>query len=190
MHDQSRPTPQLLFRRLTVHDGAAFQKLRLQALATDPAAFLATLEQESGKTTAEFERELEYALGLGFLGYFGVFIASDPAPEVAAAPTPDLVGYCQISQSFLPKQNHVAFLYNLYLAPAARGQGAATALLNYVFAAAKTNGVERVYCSCNAGNSKALEFYLSQGFVECGRKPESLKWQGVYDDEVELSKKL
>lgn len=190
MHDQSRPTSPLLFRRLTAHDGAAFQKLRLQALATDPAAFLSTLEQESDKSTAEFERELEYALGLGFLGYFGIFFASDPVPGATTALAPELVGYCQIGQSFLPKQNHVAFLYNLYLAPAARGQGAATALLNHVFAAAKANGVERVYCSCNAGNTKALEFYLSQGFVECGRKPESLKWQGAYDDEVELSKRI
>lgn len=168
----------LLIRRLGVADAAAYQQLRLKALELDGAAFLASLEREKQKGQFEFGQELEYARSSGYLGYYGAHLADQ------------LVGYCHVSQSFLPKQDHVLFLYNLYVSRTARGKHIGQTLLAHVFEIGKSNGAELVYASCNSSNATALAFYARVGFVECGRKPRSVKWDGQYDDEVELVKEL
>lgn len=158
-----------------------YQRLRLEALEHDPNAFMTSLDQEKRKDESEFGRELAFARSLGYLGYYGIF-ANDN--------TSHLLGYCHISQSFLPKQEHVVFLFNLYIAAAARRTGIGHQLLNHVWKICAQHGIEIVFASCSASNTAALSFYQREGFRECGRKPRSMKWQGAYDDEVELVREL
>jgi ribosomal protein S18 acetylase RimI-like enzyme len=174
-------TNEVSISRLSAHDAQQFMELRLLALQTDPDAYLSTFESESGKTTDDFARELEYAKGLGYLGYYGVWSSGQDDSSDRL-----LIGYCQIATTFLAKQEHVLMIHNLYVKQDFRGRGLAKKLIDYLLGLAKTRGIEVAFLSCNGSNVVALDFYKKCGFVECGRKPKSLKWQGKFDDEVEL----
>lgn len=174
------PTPGSLsanfsIRRLTAGDGAAYQALRLEALATNPGSFLATLASEQNHNLEYFERELEAAHHSPMYGYYGIFDQNA------------LIGYVYIDTSYLPKQRHIAFLYNLNIATSHRRQGLAQQLCQEIFSLLKKQTeIELVFAACNASNKTARSFYHQLGFRRCGIKPKAIKWQGEYDDEVEL----
>jgi RimJ/RimL family protein N-acetyltransferase len=162
-------------RLLTGRDGPEFQRLRLQALEDAAEAFLSSWETESRTHEGAFAGELDYAYSPPHFGYYGLFNEER------------LVGFCQIGRSYLEKQNHVAFIYNLFVDPAYRGQGYARRLVSEVLDQVTTHeGIEAVFLSCAAKNKVGLKFYGSLGFQRCGVKRRSIKWQGEYDDEVEM----
>jgi ribosomal protein S18 acetylase RimI-like enzyme len=169
------PNPTPLIRRLTANDAAAYQTLRLEALTTNPDSFLATLAGEQEHSVTYFERELEAAHHSPMYGYYGVFVADV------------LAGYAYIDTSYLPKQRHLAFLYNLHIATAYRRQGLALRLCQEIFSLLKQQTqIELIFAACNGSNKSARSFYHQLGFRRCGIKPNAIKWQGKYDDEVEL----
>jgi ribosomal protein S18 acetylase RimI-like enzyme len=167
----------LPIRLLTGQDGPEYQRLRLKALQTDPEVFLATFDQESQKREQSFAQELELAYHPPTFGYYGLFLEDET-----------LAGYLQISPSYLPKQAHLAFLYNLYVDPTTRGQDVASRLWQHATTQLQqhTPSIERVFLSCVATNKPAISFYKKCGFKRCGIRPASIKWQGRYLDEVEM----
>lgn len=171
--------PELLFRTLTPQDATAYRELRLAALAHDPESFLATLEFEQQHKLDFFERELAAAASRPCFGYHGVFEQDR------------LLGYAQIETSYLPKQRHVAFLYNIYIAHTARRRGLARMLCEHIFARLKQEtDIELIYLAYNSSNAGARDFYKSLGFKRCGIKPDAIKWHDHYDDEVEMVLRL
>lgn len=167
--------PNLTFRALTPTDAEVYRELRLAALTHDPDSFLATLEFEQKHTLDFFERELAAAASHPCFGYHGVFEADQ------------LVGYAQIETSYLPKQRHIAFFYNLYIAHIARRRGLGKQLCGHVLhLLKKETAVELVFLAYNSSNTAARDFYKSLGFKRCGIKPRAIKWQNHYDDEVEM----
>lgn len=168
----------ITIRQLTAADATDYQRLRLQAVATDPQAFLSTLETEQTKQLRQFTNEIVFSSMTTPFGYFGLF--SDQL----------LIGFLQLGTTGLTKQRHIAYLYNLYLEPTYRGQHLATKLCQEILAIARINGIERVFAVALASNQPALVFYQSLGFTICGQRTQSVKWQDEYDDEVELIKVL
>lgn len=167
--------PELHFRPLTPNDATAYRALRLAALTHNPECFLGTLEFESRYNLEFFERELAGAAAANCFGYHGVW------------ENDQLLGYVQLETSYLPKQRHIAFLYNLYISHLARRRGLARQLCDYVFKKLRTETpVELVYLAYNSSNTSARDFYRSLGFQRCGIKPKAIKWQDHYDDEVEM----
>lgn len=162
------------FRLLTNQDAAAFQALRLKSLTVNPDAFLSTLYGEQQKPTVRFSQELVFASLKPPYGYYGCFVEQT------------LVGYVQINNSGLAKQAHVAFLYNLFFDPAYRGQGHASQLMSELIDVLKKYQLEKLFATCLGRNRVALQFYHRLGFSEYGRRTDSVKWQGQYDDEIEL----
>lgn len=172
----------LTTRRLTAQDAAEYQQLRLTALLTNPDAFLSIYEVEVNKSTAAFANELAYAIADPCYGYYGV-IDSEKRHQ--------LIAFGQIAKSFLAKQEHVAWLYNLYVDGAYRRQGLAEKLLLEMISAVQTTApVEMLFVGCNAKNKPALRLYKKLGFQRCGIHPHSVKWAGEYDDELQLVKVL
>jgi RimJ/RimL family protein N-acetyltransferase len=166
-------------RLLTGQDGADYQILRLRSLQTNPEAFLSTYESEANKHEISFCNELDYAYSPPYFGYYGCFEGER------------LIGFCLIQQSYLNKQDHVAFLYNLYVDPLFRGQKVATTLIAEVInQLSKHEHIERLFLTCTAKNKVAVKFYKNIGFKRCGIRPRSVKWDGAYDDEVEMVKIL
>ena len=82
-------------------------------------------------------------------------------------------------------------MYNLYVDPEYRGQGLATKVFEFLLKETqeKTN-VERIFLSCNRKNIPAQKLYKKLGFTEYGVKEKSVKYNGKYDDEVELVKEI
>ncbi len=169
--------PEISIRLLTRDDGAAYQKLRLQSLQESPKAFLSTYENEEKLHAKVFSDHLDWAYHPPHHGYFGIFVNGE------------LAGYVQVSKTYLDKQNHIVMMNNLYVAPQFRQKNFASQLFQYVFDVLKNSEyIERVYLSCTARNTAALNFYKKQGFRRYGVKAKAIKWLGVYDDEVEMVK--
>lgn len=165
----------LTFRLLQASDGAQYQQLRLEALQHDPEAFYATFESEQLRHEQAFQTELDISYNPPYFGYYGAFFDQQ------------LIGFCQVNRSYLPKQSHVAFIYNLYLSPKYRGQGLAGQLLSHILSQLKAHEhTQVVYLSVLAKNQAARRFYQHFGFKRCGIKPRSAFWQNAYDDEIEL----
>jgi len=165
-------------RLLQAHDVIPYHRLRLQAVASDPHAYLSTVEVETAKPLQYFSTELMFASLKAPFGYYGLF--NDDT----------LIGYIQLGTTGLAKQSHIAYFYNLYLDPHFRGQQLATQLCETVIAQAQAAGLERIFAVSLAANQPALNFYHSLGFQNCGRRSQSVKWHDTYDDEVELVKVL
>jgi ribosomal protein S18 acetylase RimI-like enzyme len=163
---------------LTSVDSAAFQAMRLEAVAHDPYAFLSTPEVEQAKTIQHYANEIVAARLLPPFGYYGVFDEDR------------LLGYVQLGTTGLPKKKHIAYIYNLYIDPAARGQRLAEHLCTIVAQIAKAADIERLYANCLRNNQIALKFYHKLGFQICGERVQSVKDADQYDDEIELVKVL
>jgi ribosomal protein S18 acetylase RimI-like enzyme len=166
-------------RLLSADDAVAYKELRLKALTTNPESFLATFEAENLKSLASFSAELRYSLSEPIFGYYGIFEDNH------------LVGYAFLEKSYLEKQQHVAFFYNLYIHPDYRGKKLASKLFEFLLTQLKEKTkIERLFLSCNQKNQPAQELYKKLGFKPYAIKEKSIKWQGQYDDEIEMVMEL
>lgn len=161
-------------RPLTSLDGAAFQALRLEAVSQFPGSFLSTASAEENRPLLSFQYELKTASIPPVFGYYGIF------------QNHQLVGYMQLGCSLLPKQLHIAFIYNLYVSRSHQKQGLAKQLVQHCIDLLKEKTqIERLFVTCNASNSFGSAFYSAFGFSVWGKRPKSVLWQGNYDDEIE-----
>jgi ribosomal protein S18 acetylase RimI-like enzyme len=173
----------MTIRPLTTDDSHLYQLLRLKAVQTDPKSFLSTFEREKDKSAEQYISEIGYSYAPPIFGHWGAFAEDNQAK---------LLGYVQLGNSTLPKQAHIAFIYNLYIDVDERKQGIAGKLLSHViYQIQAETQIERIFLSCNSQNKNALRFYKKIGFKRCGIKPRSVKWQdsngqNQYDDEVEM----
>ncbi len=171
--------PELQIRFLTQADTEAYRTLRLESLQLNSNAFLTLYENESKLKSELFGNHLENALRLPYFGYFGAFVNGK------------LVGYVQATSTMFEKQSHIVQIYNVYITPHYRRRGFAKLLFEYIFDRFRQSGhLEQVYLTCTANNKAALRFYQQLGFHRYGIKRKAIKWQGVYDDEIELVKVL
>ena len=167
-------------RLMTGSDALSYRELRLKALQNNPESYLATLESESRRSIDAFASEIRYSLSSPVYGYYGIFLDEFK-----------LIGYAQLEKSYMEKQKHIAFMYNLYVDPSYRGNGLATKLFEFLRKEVKEKTeVERIFISCNRKNLPAQKLYQKLGFSQCGIKEKSVKWQGEYDDEIELVKEI
>jgi len=166
-------------RILTKSDAPKYQQLRLLSLQTDAAAFLSTHDMESKLPDTSFADHLDWAFHPPSFGYFGLFVDGE------------LAGYIQTGKNYLEKQSHVASLYNLYVNPKYRQQGYARKLIDFVTNLLRDEDhIERVFLSCTAQNPMAYNMYKRLGFHRIGVKVKAIKWNGQYDDEIEMVKLL
>jgi ribosomal protein S18 acetylase RimI-like enzyme len=137
-----------LMRRADASDWERLRDVRLRALATDPYAFLETLEEARmlpdvhwreratpSETQATFVEERDGS----FAAMASVFVASDPAS---------------------------AYLVGMWVAPELRGTGIAIDLVAHVLDWARDHRRVRVVLSVEPGNGRAARLYEKCGFVE------------------------
>ena len=163
-------------RLLDKKDAFIYRELRLQALRTDPQAFLSTFEFESQKYISTYEWEIQGSRKPPLEGYYGCFDSEK------------LIGYVQISKSGLPKQNHVMFLYNLYLDPTYRGKKIGHYFLSNIIDQIKKNdlSVEQIRLTHIDENLPAHKLYQDLGFVVEATKKNVIKFDTTYNDEIEM----
>jgi ribosomal protein S18 acetylase RimI-like enzyme len=109
----------------------------------------------------------------------------DEQATFAAEADGEAVGLIALRPFATAKFRHKGVLWCMYVRPAARGRGLATALIEAVLAEARVRGLEQVLLTVSAGNP-AEHLYARLGFEVFGREPRALKHAGRYLDEVQM----
>jgi RimJ/RimL family protein N-acetyltransferase len=160
----------MTIRRLTPEDAAAFQSLRLAGLLAEPAAFGSSHAEEVGQPLEAVAQRLSPQLDRGV---FGAFQADR------------LVGLAALGREGMHKISHKGLLWGMYVAPAARRQGHARALVQAVLGLAReVPGMRQVNLCVNARNAPAIALYAAAGFVCFGLEREALCVDGNWHDEM------
>lgn len=159
-------------RRLGPDDAPAFNDLRLEGLSANPTAFGSSYEEEVGQPLARTAERL-----------------ADPHNVVVAADDGErLMGVVGLRRYGNLKERHKAYLWGMYLRPAARGQGLARRLVQAALDHAVTlEGLRQVNLSVEASNAAAITLYRSFGFEPYGVERHALVVDGVGYDEVHMT---
>jgi ribosomal protein S18 acetylase RimI-like enzyme len=151
-------------RRLSGADAAAFQALRLEALARHPSAFAAAYDEEADLPLADVALRLHE-------GYvFGAFAGGA------------LVGSAGLAIPARAKKRHKGDLWGVYVRAEDRGQGLGRRLVEAVIAHARGQ-LEQLHATVTRGNHAAHELYRRLGFQTYGLEPRGLKVGDRYLDQ-------
>ncbi|MFF8712272.1 GNAT family N-acetyltransferase [Streptomyces sp. NPDC015184] len=113
------------------------------------------------------------------------FLVAEPADE------PGPVGYLRlVPPTPLACNAHVRQIQGLAVADRARGKGVARGLLRAAFAAARTEGANRMTLRVLGHNTPARALYESEGFVVEGVLPGEFFLHGRYVDDVMMGRSL
>jgi RimJ/RimL family protein N-acetyltransferase len=153
-------------RRLGPDDAAAFQALRLEALASDPCAFAASHDEEAGPSLGDVAARLERQPVFG--GFTGG-VLNGVAGFAVAEPA---------------KKGHKGLLWGVYVREPARGQGLGRAVVAQVIEHARAH-VLQLHAAVVTTNHAARRLYRVLGFVPYGLEPRGLACAGRhYDQEL------
>ena len=152
-------------RRLGAADAESVGALRIEGLRLHPEAFTADPERDAALTQEQWRERLSQA------GWFGAF--RDGTLEGLA--------WYRAGSSF--KTAHIGEFGAFYVREAARGTGAARALLEAVLEDA-AGKIEQMKLAVNADNARAIKLYERLGFRTVGRIPDSIRVNGRSYDEL------
>ena len=159
-------------RTLVPADAAAFQALRLAGLQECSTAFASSFEEES---TRELPAVAERLAPQGDRAVFGAFDGGE------------LAGVVGLVREGHRKLAHKAFIWGMYVAPAARKRGVGRELVAAALAFAATElRVRQVTLGVNAANPAAIALYERMGFQTYGREPCFMLVDGVPQDELQM----
>lgn len=149
------PNP-LAIRTLQPDDWPVYRDLRLRALADSPQAFCATFAEESTRADDVWAARLAApALGAHRQGW-PFMAALDNAP----------VGLAWVKLDGPDAAS--ASLYQVWVAPEARGRGVGAALLDAAVAWARNRGARALHLGVTTGDTAAARLYRRAGFVAVG----------------------
>ncbi|MGI8317075.1 N-acetyltransferase family protein [Halobacillus mangrovi] len=159
-------------RLLTGKDAKKYYELRLEALLTNPDAFITTYEQEKQRpnpieTTAE---RLE----------------SDISRTIGLFEEESLQGVITIVKESHPKFSHKANLVAMYVSPGSRRKGGAKRLVQDAINTAKALNLEVLHLSVVTDNHPAKNLYNSMGFKSYGIERKAIKLPNRYLDEEHM----
>lgn len=143
-----------------------YKKIRLEALLNYPDSFLSTYQQELDLSDQDWVNKINNNM------IFGYFIDNQ------------IVGIIGLNLETNPKINHNATIFGMYLNPAYQGKIIASELLNHVKKIAKNHRVSQIYLGCNAENIRAVNFYKKSGFKIYGTKPNYIKINDKFYDDL------
>jgi ribosomal protein S18 acetylase RimI-like enzyme len=156
-------------RPLSSADAEAFQSLRLEALRNDPSSFASSYEEECDTPLATVAERLTSVPERCVLGAFDAG---------------RLVGMVGIEKETMRKLAHKAWIWGMYVTPAARQRGIGRQLMSEVLRYARdTLQVERVNLGVNAANAAAVALYRALDFETYGLERAFLKVDGELHDE-------
>jgi GNAT superfamily N-acetyltransferase len=140
-------------RTLHPADWTVYRALRLRALADAPDAFCSTLAEESQRPDDVWAARLAApALGAHQQGW--PFVA-----ELDGTP---------VGLAWVKMEGAGASLYQVWVAPEARGRGVGAALLDAAIAWARTRHAHALHLTVTAGDGAAARLYRRSGFVDVG----------------------
>jgi RimJ/RimL family protein N-acetyltransferase len=160
-------------RPLTASDFPAWLALRIKALDGHPDAFGSSSTDEWVANEHLARKSFTERSIAGENAIFGAF---DEAGN--------LVGVTGFVRESGTKSRHRAFAWGVYVAPAARGAGLATRLMQAVIAHARSvEGVTQLELTAASHNTAAISVYKKLGFTTFGRHPRALMLENRPIDE-------
>lgn len=163
-------TDPIAIRAVTATDAADVRALRLEALRDSPRAFGTSVEEEEARTLEQTAARIEPGPGSVLLGAFA---------------NGRLVGMVGLRREDHAKEHHKAILWGMYVTPAARGNGVASALVQELLErAAAMPGVRQVNLGVAADNEPARRLYEAFGFEAFGLERSALVVDGEDVDEL------
>lgn len=160
-HGSTHPVPaSVTIRRLQAQEWPAYRQLRLRSLAEAPHAFGSTLALEES-----WRPELWMAR---------LVAASESGRDCPLVADADGVLHGLVWAKCDAEDAGVVHLYQMWVAPAVRGQGVAAALLRDAIAWARSIRAHHVRLGVVDGNDAAARLYTRAGFRNVGT-PEPLR---------------
>jgi GNAT superfamily N-acetyltransferase len=157
----------LLIRCISHEDIDAFRRIRLEALACEPASFASLFEDWERLSDDQWHQRLQDHVFIAF---------GDDEP----------VGIMGLSRLRPKKMAHRATLVMVYVRKRFRGTGLSRKLLDTVIDFAKAKGVLQIELGVSADNLEALRFYRRNGFTDIGPNPRGFLDEGRAIDEVRM----
>ena len=175
-------------RLLTDADLPAYKALRDEGLRTEPTAFTSDYASASRLPASTYAQRLGQPPDNGFI--LGAWDAQDAL--IGAWDAQDaLIGAVVCVRAERQKERHLADLVGMIVAPAARGHGVGSALLQAFDAHVRElPGVEQILLSVTASNTAAVRLYAGAGFQRYGLLPRAVCVDGVYHDKALMCKTL
>jgi ribosomal protein S18 acetylase RimI-like enzyme len=162
---------QIQIRRLAPSEGAAYRKIRLEALRLNPESFGSTFETENVRPLAHFAERLTQC------PVFGAFRGGE------------IVGMAGFLRREGAKDAHKGYLWGMYVRAGSRNAGVGRRLAEAVIGYARQH-VEVLQLDVVSENEAARRLYARLGFVEYGIERKALKQDGRYYDEILMAKDL
>lgn len=139
-------------RRFEAHEWRTYRAVRLRALDESPDAFGSTLELEEGRSDEVWSDRLASGVSSG--------TDLPLVAEEGASGEPVGLAWGRIE----PSEPQTARLYQMWVAPEARGLGAGRMLLDAVIAWARSMNVQRIDLGVTCGDTPATRLYTRAGF--------------------------
>lgn len=150
----------ITIRAIDPSEWALYRDIRLQALQDAPDAFGSTWKAEAARADENWSARIAAAT---ISGQDRALLAWDGDKACGLV-------WCKLSAT----DPGVADLFQMWVAPAARGRGAGHALLAEAIAWARRMGVSRVLLGVTDADSPAMRLYKAHGFQAVGA-PELLR---------------
>lgn len=143
----SESTSTIGVRTLGTDDWQTYRQVRLAALEDSPEAFVATADQEQGYDDERWQERMVRS------------------KRILATRDGQTVGVVSLGRTASPDDDQqVGEIFGLWVTPAARGTGVATALINASAVAARDNGDTHVLYWVGTDNGRAVAFASGIGF--------------------------
>lgn len=148
--------PSPVIRRFAAAEWPAYRAIRLRALADSPSAFCSSLASEQAWPDEHWAGRLARAQESGLDCPLAALLDGEPVGLAWAKVDGD--------------DPAVVNLFQMWVAPQARGRGVAAALLDAAIAWARGYGARSLRLGVETGNAAAIALYAKAGFRETGAR--------------------
>jgi GNAT superfamily N-acetyltransferase len=159
-------------RPFAAHEWPLYRALRLRALDDAPAAFGSTLAEEAARTDADWAWRLN----------IGATSGRDRALVAELGGTPVGLAWAKLDTD----DAFLANLFQMWVAPEARGHGVAAALLDAALAWARGTGARTLQLGVVCGNDPARRLYERAGFRDAGEPEPQRPGSGRMEQKMRL----
>jgi RimJ/RimL family protein N-acetyltransferase len=202
MFDFPRVGAGVIIRPVLTSDAEALLRLRLEALQDSPEAFGEDYDYVAAQPYAAWQDRIAHSNGDGdqviFVAALPVGAIGDRPAALPVEPTIDrppdlsenfhLIGMAGVNRSIMRNSRHSASLWGVYVQPAWRGQGVATALVRRCVDWGKSKGLATMRLAVITANPAAIHCYESCGFRSCGVDPKAFFINGRFYDLTRMTR--